>query len=86
MDELDEIITDTVKEGLEELSCSKIEHVKKKEPWEDEQSQNLVKGLKATKDSAEVRKRQNKIKEIERSKELKIVTTLSLLKTSTMRL
>lgn len=85
MGELDEII-DTVREGLEELSCSKIEHVKKKEPWEDEQLQNLVKGLKATKDSAEVRKRQDKIKELERSKELKIVTTLSLLKTPTLRL
>lgn len=85
MGELDEII-DTVREGLEELSSSKIEHVKKKEPWEDEQLQNLVKGLKATKDSAEVRKRQNKIKELERSKELKIVTTLSLLKTPTLRL
>ena len=62
MDEVNEIITDTVREGLEEV-CPKIEHVKKKEPWEKEKLKNLVKGLKTTKDPAEVRNKQNEEKE-----------------------
>ena len=54
MEELNQIITATVTEVLEEV-CPKIEHVKKKKPCEDEQLQNLVKGLKTLKDPEEVR-------------------------------
>ena len=43
--------------------------MKKKEPWQDEQLQNIVKGLQTTKDPEEVRNKQNNIKK--RSKELK---------------
>ena len=34
MDELNEIMTDTVADELEEI-CPKIEHVKRKKPWKD---------------------------------------------------
>ena len=67
LDELNEIITETVRNGLEEV-CPKIEHIKKKEPWEDEQLQQLVKELR-TVHCTKVRNKQSEIKE--RTKELK---------------
>ena len=53
MDELNEIMTDTVTDDLEEV-CPKIEHVKKK-PWKDGKLQNLGKRLKTLKDPQEAR-------------------------------
>lgn len=61
MGELDEII-DTGREGLEELSCSKIEHVKKKEPWEDEQLQISWKDWKQQKILQKLGKDRTKLK------------------------
>ena len=52
MDELNEIMTDTVTDDLEEV-CPKIEHVKK--PWKDRKLQDLGKRLKTLKDPEEAR-------------------------------
>ena len=67
LDELNEMITDAVKDGLEEI-CPKIDHIHKKEPWEDEALQQLMKELR-TVHPTEVRTKQQEIKE--RTKELK---------------
>ena len=67
MDELNEIITEIVRNGLEEI-CPKIEPVKKKEPWEDEQLQELVNELNTTA-TENIREVQKRIKE--KTKELK---------------
>lgn len=53
MDELNEIMTDTVTDDLEEV-CPKIEDVKKK-PWKDGKLQSLGKRLKTVKDPQEAR-------------------------------
>ena len=67
MDELNEKITESVRNGLEEI-CPKIEPLKKKEPWEDEQLQELVKKLNTTAPE-DIREVQNRIKN--KTKELK---------------
>ena len=68
MDELNEIITDSVKKGLEEV-CPKIEHLEKKEPLEDEQLQQMVKELRKKTSFNDARELQREIKS--KTKELK---------------
>ena len=82
MDELNEIMTDTVTDDLEEV-CPKIEHVKKK-PWKDGKLQNLGKRLKTLKDPEEARNKQNKLKKVKN--ELKNKNFAELVETSTLHL
>ena len=65
IDVLNEKITTTVKECVEEV-CPKVDQIKKKEPWEDVTLQQELRELKSCTDYKETRKLQRKIKETQK--------------------
>ena len=50
-----------VRENVDEV-CPKIQNTKKKEPWEDEQLQEMTKELRRTNDGEEIRRKQKLIR------------------------
>ena len=65
IDVLNEKITTTVKECVEEV-CPKVDQIKKKEPWVDVTLQQELRELKSCTDYKETRKLQRKIKETQK--------------------
>ena len=61
VDEINEMITTTVKECIENV-CPTITKVKKKEPWEDENLQKMISKLRKTSNHEQLRKQQKAIK------------------------
>ena len=68
IDELNDVIVLSVKDGIESV-CPKLEPSKKKEPWEDEELQEMMKSVKSCETHEDARARQKEIKK--RSVELK---------------
>ena len=61
IDELNEKIVSTVRQCVDAV-CPTIDHVKKKQPWEDDKLQLMIKELRAQSSHTEMRKQQKAIK------------------------